>query len=442
MPPECVSLIPYREPGTSVRQAVDQAGGLPKLSPGARIFIKPNIVFWTKAADFPKWGVITTSRVVRDMVELLAEHGYRNIRIGEGSITFKPKDRQTQLNAFERLGYTALAKRYGVKLDPLLNGTFSKIDLDDGLELGYSDSVLESDLIIDLPVLKTHAQTMVSLGIKNLKGCLDIPSRKRCHSADPVRDLHFHIARLADPLPPVFTLIDGIFSIERGPGFDGRPRRSDLLLASRDLLSADLVGAKLLGFDPGYVPHLRLAAENRSRTTDCSDVEAVGLSVEEAAGTYEWSFPYDESGVLPRPLAKMGIRGLSYPKYDSTLCTYCSILNGLVLTAIAQAWSGQPFDEVEVLTGKVMQPTPGKRRTVLLGKCMSRVNSEHPDIQEAIPVPTCPPKPADINAALKRAGIEVDPQILEQAEAMPAFLLSKFKDRPEFEEAFYRIDDL
>ena len=441
MPGQTVSIVRYTEPFSSVRNAVEAAGGLPDLPRDARILIKPNIVFWTRQAEFPKWGVITTSRVVRDMVEFLAEHGYRNIAIGEGSITFKPKDRATQLDGFDRLGYANLSKRYGVELLPLLDGPFSPVDLGDGLEVAFNQRLLESDLIIDLPVLKTHAQTVVSLGIKNLKGGLDIPSRKRCHSADPERNLDAYVARLADPLPPILTLIDGIYSLERGPAFDGKPKRTDLLIASRDVLSADLVGARLLGFDPGCVPHLSFAAANRRRPSDLSDIEIVGLNPEAVAGRYEWTFPYDETGSLPRPLSRMGIQGLSYPKYDSTLCTYCSILNGLVLTAIAQAWKGQPFDQVEVLTGKVMQPTPGKRKTVLLGKCMARANQDHPDIQEAVPVPTCPPKPEDINAALQQAGIAVDPAILEQAEAMPGLLMAKFADRPEFEASMYRIED-
>jgi transcriptional/translational regulatory protein YebC/TACO1 len=72
----------------------------------------PNIVFWTQAANFPKWGVITTSRVVEDMVILLKEHGIDDITIAEGSVLRDPKDMQTQMHAFENLGYSVLKKKY------------------------------------------------------------------------------------------------------------------------------------------------------------------------------------------------------------------------------------------------------------------------------------------------------------------------------------------
>ena len=63
-----VSIVKYEKPLESVRKAVELCRGLDHLPANARVFIKPNIVFWTKATNFPKYGVITTSRVVEDMV--------------------------------------------------------------------------------------------------------------------------------------------------------------------------------------------------------------------------------------------------------------------------------------------------------------------------------------------------------------------------------------
>ena len=192
--------------------------------------------------------------------------------------------------------------------------------------------------------MKSHNQTVVSLGIKNLKGVIDIPSRKRCHNADPQRNLHVWVSRLADRIPPVFTLIDGIYTLERGPAFDGKMRRSDLLVASSDILSADLVGSQLLGHDPAHVPHLFHAAAHHSRPTDLSDITVVGESVEDLASPHEYDYKYSETedGVMPVPLARDGIKGLYYRKYDLSMCTYCSGLNGLLLSAIRYAGKASP----------------------------------------------------------------------------------------------------
>jgi uncharacterized protein (DUF362 family) len=437
-----VAVVRYQTPLESVKQAVDLCRGLDQVKPGMRVFIKPNIVFWTKAVAFPKWGVITTSRVVEDMVILLKESGVDDITIGEGMVTQNPKDGETQAHAFETLGYNTLKRRYGVNVINIFQRPFETVDLGDGIALNFNTDILHSDLVVDLPAMKAHNQTVVSLGIKNLKGTIDIPSRKRCHNADSVKNLDFMVARLADRLPPVFTLIDGIYTLERGPGPDGSMRRSNILVASTDILSADMVGAKLLGHEPKQVPHLAMAAANRGRPTDLSDVAVVGESIAELASSHRFDVPYasDETGELPLSLAKQGIEGVFYRKYDDTMCTYCSQLNGLTLSAIRFAWKGQAWDHVEVLTGKRMNPTPGMPKTILLGKCMYQKHKNNPDINGMIAVKGCPPKPADILKALHQAGIDADPGLFDNIDQLPGFFMARYQNRPEFEEGFFRVE--
>ncbi len=434
-----VALRTYEKPVESVAAVVEAAGGFPPLGPDTRVFIKPNVVTWTRATDFPKWGVITTSRVVEDVVRALRDAGAGQITIGEGLVTVDPREKGLAEAAFSALGYFTLAERYGVRVVDVFQRPFREVPVADGISLKFNRDALESDLIVDLPVLKTHAQTVVSLGIKNLKGLIDMASRKRCHSPDPRWDLHRMVAALPSGLPPVFTVIDGIFSNERGPAFDGTLHRMNVLAASRDLLSADLVGARLLGYRPDQVPHLVHAARAAGRPLDLSDIRLVGEDLENLARPHAHTFPYTQDGSLPAVMEKMGIRGLSYRKYDDTLCTYCSMLNGLILTAVARAWSGSPWDDVEVLTGKAMEPTPGKKHTILLGKCMSRAHKDDPRIAHAIPVPGCPPRPTRIAEAFREAGIPVDASILEAWALFPGRFLKKYAGVEGFDEAFFRI---
>jgi len=177
-----VAVVRYEKPTESVRKAVEMSGGLEHMPAQARVFIKPNIVFWTRATAFPKWGVITTSRIVEDVIILLKERGVDDITIGEGTVTMRPKDTATPAHAFETLGYNVLKQKYGIKYINVFERPFEKVDLGDGVELSFNTDILNSDFVVDLPVMKAHNQTVVSLGIKNLKGTIDIPSRKRCHT--------------------------------------------------------------------------------------------------------------------------------------------------------------------------------------------------------------------------------------------------------------------
>jgi uncharacterized protein (DUF362 family) len=437
-----VSIVRYEKPYESVNEAVSLCGGLANVNPDHKVFIKPNIVFWTRHVNFPKWGVITTSRVVEDMVLVLKEMGINDITIGEGIVLLDPKDRKTPIHAFEHLGFEKLHQRYGVRCLNFYERPYRKVILEKGLTLNINGDILDSDYVISLPVLKTHAQTVVSLGMKNLKGALDVESRKICHQAEPDRDLNNILSKLAQVVPHHFTIIDGIFTNERGPAFDGKIRRKNLLIASSDVIAADAIGAKILGYDPENVPHISHVLKNNGRSKDLTEIEVVGEALEAVSSKHKFEFPYaeDDNSSLPLPMKRLGIKGLSYRKYDLSMCTYCSYYNAAILTSVAQAWAGEPWDDIEVLTGKSMNPSPGKKKTILLGKCMVQKNRDNPRINEMYAVKGCPPKPAQIIKAFNQAGIPMGSVVFDHFEKAPELFLMKYEGKPEFDEGLFRIE--
>jgi Ni,Fe-hydrogenase III small subunit len=136
----------------------------------------------------------------------------------------------------------------------------------------------------------------------------------------------------------------------------------------------------------------------------------------------------------------MGIKGLSYPKFDLSLCTYCSGLTRSVLMAIARAWKGEPWEDIEVLSGKVMQPTPGRGKTILFGKCMVQAHRDNAEIRAPIAIKGCPPKPKAIADALLKAGIAIDPTLFDNLETLPGKLLKRYEGKAEFDEALFTVD--
>ncbi|GAH02895.1 unnamed protein product, partial [marine sediment metagenome] len=89
--------------------------------------------------------------------------------------------------------------------------------------------------------------------------------------------------------------------------------------ASKDILSADIVGAKALGIEPSDVPHLVQAAEDRNRSTSLSEIEIVGEKIETVASHHDWEFIYNEAGDLPLPFYRRQFKGLKYKRYDTTM---------------------------------------------------------------------------------------------------------------------------
>ncbi len=434
-----VSIVKYEKPGESVSKAINLSGAFDNLKKGDTVFIKPNIVFWSRVVDMPPWGVITTSRVVEDVVKELRARGAGEIIIGEGTVTTDPKDTKTGADAYEKLGYNRIAKEYDVKIIDIFDSKFREVDLGDGVKLGFAPEFLDADLVVNLPVLKTHAQTRVSLGIKNLKGCIDKKSRKRCHSDNMIIDLEAHVAKLSGAVKNVCTIIDGIYTLEKGPGFSGNARRSDIIIASSDMVAADIAGAAALGFDPAEIRHLAIKCKEEGIAPSLDSIEMVGESIETVASPHKWDFPYNETNTLPANMIKKGVTGLSFPKYDHSMCTYCSAIVGLLQFAIGAAYKGEPFDNVEVLTGKMYKPTHGMNHTILVGKCQVKLNKNNPDIKNAIPVPGCPPDVNKLVDGIKKSGIEIDENLFKAFDMAPAMFMGKYFGKEEFTQDFYRI---
>jgi len=425
-----VSLVKYADPYGSLKKAIDLGGGLFGFNKEDKILIKPNIVAWDFDLPFPPFGVVTTSTVVSALVRILAEEGFRNITIGEAS---RPVPKTQGRAIYRDLGYETLKERYGVELVDFNEEKFEPVDFGD-FTLNIAKKALEADKIINLPVLKTHNQCRVSLGIKNLKGLLDRKSKIFCHNVDLELDHVF--PRIIEKVPVALTIIDGIFALEKGPGPTGKAYRKDLLVASRDPLACDVVGAALMGYPAGEVPHLKYFAGRHGRSTDLADVEVRGEEVEKHRFSipYDWEWTPEDTG--PVGFAKRGITGLAIRKYDSTLCTGCSSVYNPMLIMFMSAYKGEPFPGVEVVTGKKQVAAEGFEKTVLFGKCVSELNKDNPNIKKAVFIRGCPPDLKKFEKALQEEGI---PCSYEDYVKYRHYIYSRYQEKDGFDLNLFKV---
>ena len=405
-----VSLVRYKGV-ESVGEALALCGWPAGGSPPESVLVKPNLVGWDNQGPYPPWGVLTTSVVLEGLCAALRDHGVKRISIGEASIKCAQIGSGTR-EIFEYLHYERLVERFGVGLVDFNEGDFDEIEIDAGHRLKVTRTVREFEALISVPVLKTHGGTKVSLGMKNLKGLLHARSKSYCHHPENLLD-HF-ISLLAERFRPSLTLIDGIYANEQGPLHMGFAHRRDLLVASCDVYSADLLGAYLLGYGTDEVAHLAEYARNHKRSTSVASLEVRGgVDPEEARLPLKWDWPWlaDDSG--PDTFAKLGIRGLRLPKYDHTLCTGCSYMFN-PLMVLLMSTSQKEFDGYEILSGKLHEPSGEAKKTFLLGKCQIERNKADPRCGQVIPIKGCPPSMDDIESALKENGIPVNRKGYEQ----------------------------
>jgi len=399
-----VSLVQYTGSPDALRETIELCRGFEKLDKKAGILIKPNLVTWDDEFKIAPFGVFTTTRLVEDLVILLKDYGCEDISIGEGSVEFK-KGIGT-MEAYAGLGYNRIAKKYGIKLIDFNAGEFKIIKVRDGLTFRLAKEAVESDFLINFPVLKTHGQSKVSLGLKNLKGCLKSSSKKLCHQESP--GLEYCFTFIADCVKPSLTVVDGIYALERGALHFGNAFRKDIIIASCDILAADMVAAKTIGFDSQDIIHFVEYGKRHDKSLNLNDYEIRGAVLENHIKPLKWDWGWTKDNTGPSVFEKFGITGTAVPKYDETLCSGCSPFANMVNILVLSAFQGQPLPRVEILNGKKMMARPGYDKTVLIGNCIIKANKENVNIRKAIKVKGCPPEPREVIAALKEAELHIN----------------------------------
>ncbi|MCD4689898.1 DUF362 domain-containing protein [bacterium] len=216
--------------------------------------IKPNIV----TGRPPSSGVVTNPAVVEALVMLLRDAGVGEITIADGpGIGLDPEW------VFEKSGYRALADRLGVRLETF-NGASRRMRPWKFGEVGIPEMLEDADIYINVPKMKTHGYTTVTLAIKNHKGMLSQADKKLDHHLG----LHDPLAQQAKLRPPDLVVLDGIVGIEGDGPLNGRRVRSRVLAVGTNMLEVDATGARHMGIDPNEITHLRLAAEAGVGTMD------------------------------------------------------------------------------------------------------------------------------------------------------------------------------
>lgn len=215
------------------------------ISPGMKAAIKPNLVL----AQPPSDGATTHSEIVEGLIRYLHDCGINNIEIIESSWIGGNTKQAWQVCDYERL-----RKQYGVVLHDLKDDRLVKIK-SGKYEMEICRRAVDTDFLINVPVLKAHCQTRLTCNMKNLKGCISDREKRRFHTMG----LHGPIAYLNQAIQTHFCLVDGIcgdLTFEEG----GNPVTRNMLLAGTDPLLLDSYCAGLIGCQIEEIEYLRIGA--------------------------------------------------------------------------------------------------------------------------------------------------------------------------------------
>ena len=240
---------------------------------GKTILVKPNVGRIGK----PNFALCTGHEVVRGVVRFLKDQGAGTIYVGDGALW--------GTNVWEALktsGIMAVCEEEGVTPVNLDEAPPVIKEIPDATMIGslkFSSLPFEVDMVISVPVIKTHMYATATLSIKNMKGCLYKLEKTRLHRLDKAcpdeskgRCLDWGVADMSSVLLPDYAVMDGTTCMEGFGPSAGDPINLDLVVASKDPTAADYTAIDLMGFAPDAVKHVNLVSE-RCGTAGYNDRE-------------------------------------------------------------------------------------------------------------------------------------------------------------------------
>ena len=260
----------------AVRESLRLIGGIDEIiKPQERVLLKVNMINF----DSPEKATTTHPAILRAVIRVVKERGGEAVVGDAPGVAYRYIERAWQntglRRAAEEEGAEVINFREVKEID---NSTNKKIPV-----LHIAKEVLDADVVISLPKLKTHNFTLFTGAIKNLYGTIPGFRKKELHALAPQpQDFAELIIDLFSVVKPSLAFMDGVVGMEGDGPTSGSPCKIGLVLASKDLVSLDAVASNIIGYHPFDIEITKVAAERGLGVGELEKIKIKGIPLEEA----------------------------------------------------------------------------------------------------------------------------------------------------------------
>lgn len=376
---EKVSIVKKNEKTVleAVREAVDLLGGMQAfVKPGQKVMLKPNCTGPLSSDD----GAVTSNEVIESVAVLVKEAGAYKVDIVEGSGAFHLGTKRI----YETLGVDALAKRLGASLYDvnetefirIKNGEFRMMD-----EVELTKMVWDYDVIINIPVMKTHPLTEITVAYKNMNGLLSPRDKRRFHEFN----MRKAVVDLTTALPSYLTIVDGLTAMEGLGPLEGTPVKMDIIIAGNCPAAVDATAARVMGFVAEDLEYLREAEAAGHGSIREENIEILGEKIRDV------TYPFKTAEPEARDYEGISIWELDMPEK----CYGCRAVMTIALTRIREAGHLLGFRGMKILLngdnpGELLPLQEGEH-LFCLGNCTRAYYEKHKDEENVHFILGCAP---------------------------------------------------
>jgi len=262
----------------AIHQSLELLGGIRQfVKPGQKVLIKPNALM----GHPPDQAVTTHPSIVGAVVkEVLSAGGIALVGDSPGDV------HSNALKVMEETGIKSAVEAAGGKIIIFQQEGIITVD---GIKIARA--VMEADLVINLPKLKTHGMTLYTGAIKNMFGCVPGFYKTQFHIESP-RPIDFarSIANIYRITKPKLNIADGIIGMEGAGPTNGTARKLGVILASSDGVALDAVASFLMGFDPRAIETTAAGYDLNLGELDLDKIELVGSTLSDLVKK-DWKHP-------------------------------------------------------------------------------------------------------------------------------------------------------
>ena len=268
----------------AVRTAVDLIGGMKSfVKQGDSVVIKPNLAY-----PYPP-PATTDPRVVEAVARLCKEAGAGEVWIGDSS-SYSCKDilgygKWSNNDVIQKTGMDRAAENAGAVIKDFDFEPWTEVTIPDGIilrKVEIASPMLEADVVVNVPAMKTHFETLVTLGIKNYHGIIPDHYKIMFHKDE----INQKLVDIHKAVKTHVTIMDGLVGMEGlGPRL-GTDVTMNLILASSDVVAVDAVTCTVMDIDPDEVETIRLADTQGIGIGRLEGIEVAGVSVQEVRRSF------------------------------------------------------------------------------------------------------------------------------------------------------------
>jgi len=246
----------------AVRRCIHLLGGL-RVKGGDFVVIKPNVCYPKNTENM----ILTDPRVLEAVIRLVKEKT-RNVLVVESDSMSGTADYRMR-----KSGVMDILERLGVDFLNLSEDEVEEHEVD-GLTLQIPKTLRRADFIINVPKIKTHEMTTITIAMKNMFGIL---ANKRKMDLHP--KLNEILPLINELVPQDLIVVDGIVGMEGLGPIHGRPKPLGLVVAGLNPVTVDAVCCHIMGFNPYGVGHLVEAYRRGMGEIDINRIEVLGEPV-------------------------------------------------------------------------------------------------------------------------------------------------------------------